>query len=353
MASTDWGKEGVAIQHQTIDYMKQLVVFLVSICVCTAVFSADTDSILILKHEGFFNEFKKRKPNTAPIQLSPSALIESTYSTINNRPFQVFALDNQLYLHFNGSGILYALDHTENGQMIFKRIDKTTNTSFYQQAFLFTYKNQIYQLIHRNQKDQPTILNQFNANTGLWASKDTDESLLLPAAKDIYWFNPTKQKIFVPFLLDEEDQYNKRVYELSLDDLSWDKRGKTHADLFDLLINASFKIPTDTGLLLSYKNKIYQIDFKENDVYEINNLSLANQLQKLNSNDAKYYDKGRVYYLDSETGNKGFISIPTNQFEDADLRVWKRNSSFFPFWIIIIIIVASNANKKKQKQNDI
>lgn len=333
--------------------MKQLVAFLVGIGVCNAVFSADTDSLLIMKHEGFFNEFKTRKPNAAPIQLAPSALIESTYSTINNRPFQVFVLANQLYLHFNGSGILYALDHTENGQMIFKRIDKTINTSFYQHAFLFTYKNQIYQLIHRNQKDQPTILNQFNASTGLWVSKDTDESLLLPAAKDIYWFNPTEQKLFVPFLLDEEDQYNKRVYELSLDDLTWDKRGKTHADLFDLLINASFKIPTDTGLLVSYKNKIYQIDFKENDVYEINNLSLANQLQKLNSNDAKYYDKGRVYYLDSETGNKGFITIPTNQFEDADLRVWKRNSSFFPFWIIIIIIVASNANKKKQKQTDI
>lgn len=353
MASTDWGKKGIAIQHQTIDYMKQLVAFLVGICICTAVFSADTDSVLILKHEGFFNEFKTRKQNAALIQLAPSALIESTYSTINNRPIQVFALANQLYVHVNGSGILYALDRTENGQMIFKRIDKTTNISFYQQAFLFTYKNQIYQLIHRNQKDQPTILNQFNSSTGLWVSKDTDESLLLPASKDIYWFNPTEQKVFVPFLLDEEDQYNKRVYELSLEDLTWDKRGKTHADLFDLLINASFKIPTDIGLLVSYKNKIYQIDFKENDVYEINNLSLANQLQKLKSNDAKYYDKGRVYYLDSKTGNTGFINIPTNQFEDADLRVWKRNSSFFPFWIIIIIIIASNANKKKQKQNDI
>jgi hypothetical protein len=55
-----------------------------------------------------------------------------------------------------------------------------------------------------------------------------------------------------------------------------------------------------------------------------------------------------VYYLDSETGNTGFISIPTSQFEDADLRVWKRNSSFFPFWIILIILFASNANKKKQ-----
>lgn len=328
--------------------MKQLVVFFIGISLCTAVFAAESDSVLILKNAAFFSEFLSRKPNAAPIQMAPSALLESNYATINNRSYQVFALNNQLYVHFNGSGIVYALDQTENGQMIFKRIDQTTNTSFYQQSFLFTYKNQIYQLIHRNQKDQPTILNQFNTKTGLWSSKDTDESLLLPTTKDIYWFNAREQKVFVPFLLDEEDQYNKRVYELSLDDLTWDKRGKTHADLFDLLVNAPFKIPTDTGLLVSYKNKIYQIDFEENDVYEINNLSLANQLQKLKSNDAKYYHNGRVYYLDSETGNTGFINIPTNQFEDADLRVWKRNSSFFPFWIILIILFASNANKKKE-----
>jgi hypothetical protein len=108
--------------------------------------SADVDTIVLLKSSPFFTDFLKKKAPIPALQYSPTSLINPHHPSLKNKGDQLFKLNGNLYIHFDGSGLLYELQNQADSVLVFQRIDNTENFNYNIAAFLFTNKQDIYNI---------------------------------------------------------------------------------------------------------------------------------------------------------------------------------------------------------------
>ena len=124
------------------------------------------------------------------------------------------------------------------------------------------------------------------------------------------WFNTYTQHLYIPYQRiinegvktnKEDEQYEKKVYRLDLKTKIWKKLGKTHPDYFELLQNTKWVLPTDSGQLICFNHKVYQINFEENTIKENDDPSLMQSLERINYDHVAYYHNQTIYYLNGKT----------------------------------------------------
>jgi hypothetical protein len=334
-------------------YSLSLLLFLSS-----SVFSSEIDSIIILKQSPFFTDFLKKESPITVLQLSPGRLINQQHPLIKNKGYQIFKTSNTLFVHFDGSGLLYQLQRSTDSILAFKRIDDTEDANYNILAFLFTNKNAIYNLGGYGFWKSSGTLRQYNTKDKEWDAVPLNEEIHIPYTKDLTWFNPSTEKLFIPYqqiintglqVEDEETQFDKRAYQLDLKVKKWKKLGKTHPDFFEIISKSNWRVPTEKGFLISYNNKIYDIDYEKNEIKKYENPSFAQTLERMGDNYFKYYHKGTIHSLDIKTGSYDSLKIPLEKFEKADFRVWQKSSTGFAIVIApVFIILAATAVKKKR-----
>jgi hypothetical protein len=341
--------------------MKNLVGLLVAVLFSSTVLSADIDTVVLLKSSPFFTDFLKRKSSITVIQLSPANLINPQHPNIKNKGYQIFKTSNTLFIHFDGSGLLYQLQNPTDSILAFKRIDDTEDLNYNISAFLFTNKKDIYNLGGYGFWKSAGTLRKYNTKDKEWDAVPLNEEIHIPFAKDLSWFNPSTEKLFIPYqqiintgieIEDDETQFDKRAYQLDLKEKKWKKLGKTHPDFFEIISKSKWHIPTEKGLLLSYNNKIYDVDYEENKIKEYESSSFAQTLERISDPYLKYYHKGTLYSLNGQTGAYDSLKIPLENFEKADFRVWKKSNTGVAVGMtpILVILFAAAARKKEARK---
>lgn len=341
--------------------MKNLIVLLIAVLFSGTVFSSEIDTVISLKSSPFFIDLLKRKSPIAPLTNTPFKFIDPQAATLKTRGYQFFNISNNLFIYYSGSGLLYQLQNQEDSILTFKRIDDTEDFNYNISAFLFTNKKDIYNLGGYGFWKSTGTLRKYNSQDKEWDAVPINEEIHIPFAKDLCWFNPTTEKLFIPYqqiintgleIENDEDQFEKRVYQLDLKEKKWKKLGKTHPDFFEIISKSKWHIPTEKGYLLSYNNKVYDIDFEENKILQFDSPSFAQTLERIGDTYLKYYYQGTIYSLDGKTGKYDALKIPLEKFEKADFRVWKKNNTGFAisFAPIFIILLAAASRRKKAKE---
>lgn len=327
-----------------------------------SVYSAEIDTVVLLKSSPFYTDFLKRASSTTVIQLSPVKLINPQHSALKNKGYQIFKTSNTLFIHFDGSGLLYQLQNPNDSILTFKRIDDTEDLNYNISAFLFTNKKDIYNLGGYGFWKSSGTLRKYNTKDKEWDAVPLNEEIHIPFAKDLSWFNPTTEKLFIPYqqiintgieIENDETQFDKKAYQLDLKERKWKKLGKTHPDFFEIISKSKWNIPTARGLLLSYNNKIYDIDYEENIIKEYESSSFAQTLERIGDSYLKYFHQGTIYSLDGITGKYDSLKIPLGTFEKSNFKVWKKSNTGFAIGIapIFIILAATAARKRRAKEN--
>jgi len=341
--------------------MKNLIGLLIAVLFSGTVFSREVDSIITLKNSPFFNDLLKLKSPIAPLTSSPFKFIDPQASTLLTRGYQIFKTSNHLFIHFSGSGLLYQLQNPGDSMLAFKRIDDTEDYNYNIAAFLFTHQKDIYNIGGYGFWKSTGTLRKYNSQDKEWDAVPIKEEIHIPFAKDLCWFNPATEKLFIPYqqtintgleIENDEDQFEKKVYQFDLKEKSWKKLGKTHPDFFEVISKSKWHIPTEKGHLLSYNNIVYDIDIEENKITEYASPSFAQTIERIGDGYLKYYHHGIIYSLDGKTGKYDSLRVPLENFEKSDFRVWKKNNTGFAFGIapIFIILAAAAAKKKKAKE---
>jgi hypothetical protein len=341
--------------------MKNLICLLIAVFFSGTARSADVDTVVLLKSSPFFTDFLKKKAPIAAFQYSPTSLINPHHPSLKNKSDQLFSLNGNLYIHFDGSGLLYELQNQADSVLVFQRIDNTENFNYNIAAFLFTNKQDIYNIGGYGFWKSSGTLRKYNTKDKEWDAVPINEEIHIPYAKDLCWFNPSTEKLFIPYqqiintgleIENDEAQYKKYVYVFDLKGKKWKKLGNTHPDFFEIISKSKWHIPTEKGHLLSYNNMVYDIDFEENSIKEYASPSFSQTLDRIGDTYLKYYHQGTIYSLDDKTGRYDSLRVPLENFEKADFRVWKKNNTVFAIGIapIIIILAATAAKRKRTKE---
>jgi len=330
--------------------MKKLLVLLIGLLVSGSVFSEEIDSVLILKNSPFFTDLIRREALIQPLRSPEFNFVNPEFKHLKTRRYQFFKSGPDFFIHFNGSGFLYKLDNPNDSVLTFKRIDDTENYNYNIEAFLFTHQREIYNIGGYGFWRSSGTLRKYNKKDQEWDAEPIDQEIHLPYANQLgtsgqlSWFNTQTQYLFIPYQtiinsgiksIDKDDEIVKNVYRLDLSSKTWKKLGKTHPDYFDMLQKTKWVLATDSGQLICFNHKVYQINFEENIIKEYTEPSLAQSLERINNNHLAYYHNQTIYYLNGKTWLYDSVKVDTSKFEKANFKVWKKNNGFFTFWIII------------------
>ena len=345
--------------------MPKLIVLLIAVLLSNTSFSAELDSVIVLKTSPFFSELLTRKKAIATLPSTPFfRFINTTHPTLKTRGYQFIKTSRNLYLYFSGSGLLYEWQKNQDSLIVFKRIDQTEDFNYNIEAFLFARKNDIYNMGGYGFWKSTGTLRKYNTKDAEWDADPIKEEVHIPFDKELCWFNPATERLFIPYqqivntgiqAKSGEDEFDKQVYRFDLANKTWEKLGKTNAEFLEILANSTWKIPTDFGLLVCNNDKVYQINYEENTISEYSNASFVQMMVRINHFQLKYYTDGTIYYLNGKTWHYDSLKVPMAKFGKTGIKIWRKNNPYLLFGFIpvflMVVFAAKKIRSKKTKES--
>ena len=255
--------------------MRKLVFFIVLLFAIKPCFSSDIngwDSVLVMKRSPFFTDLMAKKKHIQPLRSPEYHFVSPKHPFLRERRYQFFTLSGELFIHFNGSGLLYKLENSSDSNYTFRRIDDTENLNYNFEAYLFTHQKEIYNIGGYGFWQSSGTLRKFNPKDMEWDAVPLNEEIHMPYINQIgtagilSWFNNKSSELYIPFQTvingglknrSEKDINDNHAYKLNLSTHEWKKLGKTDPDYLSILLNTKWILPTDIGQLISFDNKTY------------------------------------------------------------------------------------------------
>lgn len=350
--------------------MQKLVISIVLLFAVIPTFSSEIngwDSVLVMKKSPFFTDLMAKKGPIQPLRSPEFPFVSPNHPNLKERRYQFFALAGELYIHFNGSGLLYKLNEDSDSSFVFKRIDDTENLNYNFEAYLFTHQKEIYNIGGYGFWRSSGTLRKYNPKDYEWDAVPLNEEIHIPFLNQIgtaglfSWYSSKSSHLYIPFQTiingglknkSEKDLNETLVYQLNLATHEWKKLGKTDPDYYNILLKTKWILPTDQGQLINFDNKIYSVDFENNTISESNDAAFSQSLSRINIDFLAYYDKENIYYLNGRTWKYDSIKVPLTKFEKSNFKIWKKNKTGFFIGIapILIIVAATAARKRRTKK---
>lgn len=349
--------------------MQKLVIFIVLLFAVKPCFSSDIngwDSVLVMKKSAFFTDLMAKKKHIQPLRSPEFPFVSPKHPFLRERRYQFFTMKGELFIHFNGSGLLYKLENSSDSNYIFRRIDDTENLNYNFEAYLFTHQKEIYNIGGYGFWRSSGTLRKYNPKDMEWDAVPLNEEIHIPYINQIgtagilSWFNNKSSELYIPFQTiingglknrAEKDLNDNNAYKLNLTTHEWKKLGKTDPDYLSMLLYTKWIFPTDLGQLISFDNKTYLVDFENNEVREYKDPGFSQSIARINENYLGYYDNGTIYYLNGRTWQYDSVKVPLSKFEKSNFKVWKKSKTGLAIGIapIFIILAATAARKRKAK----
>jgi len=126
--------------------MKKVLLLLIFIFLGNLLKSQKVDSLISIKNTPFLRDLIQRSYIPDGVEIDNPYSGSKEYEMVGSLGLRILKMNNNTYLHFNGSGLLYQLMKSTDSAFIFKRLDKTNNYKYNINAFLFAYKGKIFNL---------------------------------------------------------------------------------------------------------------------------------------------------------------------------------------------------------------
>lgn len=343
--------------------MRKLICSLIIFLVAPSVHSQEIDSILTTPNSPFFTDLISKRGEIQPLNSPDYPFVKPQSPWLKTRKYQFFKLGSALYIHFNGSGLLYRLQNPNDSLLQFKRIDDTENYNYNIDAFVFTHKKDIYNIGGYGFWQSTGVLRKYNTKDLEWDAEPVNQEIHLPFASklgtsgQLSWFNTQKQQLYIPYqtiinegVIKEQDfEVNKKeTYRFNLKTKEWEKLGNINDDYYHLLQNAKWIIGTDSGQIICYNHKAYQVHYGENEIKINDDPSFVQSLERINSYHLAYYQNQHIYYLNGFNWLYDSVNIPSSNFKTSGMKIWKKKGSVIPFVVPIVLLAGAAAVRRKQ-----
>jgi hypothetical protein len=271
---------------------------------------------------------------------------------VDNSMFQANAQelivsDNVILINISQTGFLYEYKGINEGQLIFKRIDKTVNINYNIDCNFFIDKGDIYSLGGYGFWKSNGSLRKFNRLDNEWD--------IVPIDKEVFnsysWYSKTQSAVYSPF----EREINAGVanqikgiirpyvYMLKLNERKWEKLGKLSKQIEKSVTQDLFSgrmYNTANGILVLHNSEeMYYLDFMNNQFSKSTNLTLNQFLSRKMEGNYEFVYKDSIYSYDPI--NAKLLSIPflAKDFHVISETLWEQDNEYFLYVIVIVFVV--------------
>ncbi|NBY25502.1 MAG: hypothetical protein EBQ65_07565 [Chitinophagaceae bacterium] len=242
------------------------------------------------------------------------------------------------FFHVYNTGRIYKLDNSslKDSILLFKRIDHTVNIYYNIGSFLFAHNNQIFDFGGYGFWKNNGLLRKFNFRDKEWDIVELDKEIFPPnVISDGYvtWVDSAQNYLYVPYqevrndgltMLKEDDDIDFNSHRLDFKTLKWEHLGQLDEQVYQTMKYAIHIFQSEKGLLLVYINRVYWVDFLNNQVKVTFDPTLGQTLLRIQRYMLRYWNGEYVYWTNPVNGLYDSTRIDLSKFNYEGQAIWKK-----------------------------
>jgi len=322
-------------------------------------FSADKDSVLFIKNNGFFIDLMKHESSGYAITSTNLPKEANSISPLSQH--HLIKSRNELFLLIDQGGVLYKASTFTDSIVTFTKLNTSQKEIDATHSYVYTLNNQLYiQGGYADGQNNGTLRN-FNQKNTQWEIVPLNKQVVQQYKPfELIWLDAMAEKIIVPFqatlndgIIEEKKlTLDKKTYALNLKTSTWTVIGKINKQTLELLNDIQFKIDYANGFLVESKNIVYMLDFKTNQVLKMNNDLSAHVSKSVKSSRYGYVYNDMLYSLDSTLEKYDSISLDKSSFSVEAVSVYNDNSNYYyPLIPLGLLLIGGFFLSKRKKQH--
>jgi len=242
------------------------------------------------------------------------------------------------FFHVYNTGRIYKLDNSslKDSILLFKRIDHTVNIYYNIGSFLFAHNNQIFDFGGYGFWKNNGLLRKFNYRDKEWDIVELDKEIFPPnVISDGYvtWVDSAQNYLYVPYqevrndgltMLKEDNDIDFNSHRLDFKTLKWEHLGQLDEQVYQTMKYAIHIFQSEKGLLLVYINRVYWVDFLNNQVKVTFDPTLGQTLLRIQRYMLRYWNGEYVYWTNPVNGLYDSTRIDLSKFNYEGQTIWKK-----------------------------
>ena len=305
---------------------------------CAAQFG--DDSTILIKSNPFFLGLIKNIHNQSAVYSGDIKL----YALTNEGepyvyPGEFISVPSVGYFfHVYRTGRIYKLDISSlnDSLLLFRRIDRTVNMYYNIGSFLFSDNNQIFEFGGYGFWKNNGLLRKYNYRDREWDIVELDKEIFPPnfiPGGYVTWVDSAQNYLYVPYqkvindglpMLSEDDFIKLSSHRLNFKTLKWEYLGELDEQVYQTMKFATNIFQSEKGMLLVYNNRVFWIDFLNNQLKLTFDPTLGQTLLRIRDYMLHYWDGDRVYWYNPVNGVYDSAQVNLSKFNYEGQTIWKK-----------------------------
>jgi hypothetical protein len=247
---------------------------------------------------------------------------------------QVINLNNRLYIHLLGSGLVYGSALDENGQIFMKRLDHTEHFGYNINSFTFTANQKLYNIGGYGLWRWNGQLRLFQEKTQQWELEPlNEERVISPENPGVpVWVSPDKSRLVsLGYLTGNEaikGTGNQSVnlvpelIQLDLKKFDWTEMGRLNPSYSKMFKQEQLLLHLDDGMLFSNYGPVYLLDLHRFVIRELINRDFQNLLFKKIQRSVNWSKGNTIYFAHPDKVAIDSLVLNTAYFRDTDQSIF-------------------------------
>ncbi len=329
-----------------------------------------SDSTIRVENNEFLEKIISSKGYIYSYAGAPSCILPFKEAIFSEKGQELYKTPKNLYVRLHGTGFLYKMVSHNDSIVEFTRIDQTVNFNFNIGAYSFSAGEELYNYGGYGFWKNNGTIRRYNFKTSDWVAEASNQEVINQFSPiSNAWFDPTEEKLYVPFETVVNDglignvprkgKVDENSHVLDLKTLKWQNIGKANQQVVEIMLNSELGISTHRGLLVLYHEKLYLIDFKSNKLFHLKDNMIAQTVFKMDKGQLLFHQGKLLHVYNPRTKKSDSIPMDLAKFSALPNAVIETNNDFTILAIssicligLIIFFSRKKRSKKLAKQRD-
>lgn len=307
------------------------------------------DSLFVVRIDPVLEKILSLEKNTNGIKGNAQSFIQLTEPELQYRKQQIVKTNSKIYIHLDGTGILFEGIKISDTLIRFSRIENTHNINYNGSGHLFSHGENVYIYGGYGFWKSNGHLKKFNFNDKEWDIISLAKEIIPPGSYSPgVWQDVNRNRMYVltekpvnEAIVDFENKNKavKSTYYLDFGTMNWIDNPPLHSKTSQLLSKGVLPMQNENGILFSSDMNVYFLDLNSNKVLRLSDKSIAQSVSRIAQQDLYFLDKNMVFFKNQETGELDSLSISISEFKEESFPIFSKHIPEYLYWSGLMVIL--------------
>jgi hypothetical protein len=280
---------------------------------------------------------------------SPQSIIRLSDKIIGSYQQQVLKSNSSIFIHLDGTGVLYKGFKNSDTSMKFVRLDNTHNINYNNGGYPFLQNENIFILGGYGFWKSNGLLKKFNFQDKEWDVAPLSREIYPPAMpKPALWHDKKENQIFLLYELPtndailntkKENEIENKTYLLDLKTLVWKEHTSLHKHMFELLKRGVLQMQHKKGFYFVNGIDLYFADIRSNRLYKMSDKSVSQSFFRVPLHELYYTEENKIFYRKKGSGKLDSLVLPMDKFVEEPYPIFRWSPPEAMSWSLLMILL--------------